>query len=394
MSKIYYYSRINCKKHEEYFGKNAHVGPAYKKISGIISALKLHGCVCEVVTTPVIKKCFSLNRILFSKVIENNIFYNISPSVGIPVFDRFLAVICFFLHSIFIVKRKDSVILYNFFPEYFLAAIFLRIFKSAAILDIEDAPRDDERGVRGFVNRVSYKWLKKVCRRRCLTVSGRVGKDLDLYNPGVVYGVFPDSIENARSRPFGFDGINVIYGGSIQKDTGVFEFIGLIKALIDKSELIGLRINFFVTGFGDLSDILAIKDTVNESKKISLSVFGGVSLNEYESLLKEMDVGLCLKRSNSEMGQTTFPSKVVEICSAGLLLVSTPVSDVPYIFDKNSAVITDGDVVNSLCGSFIDMSLRPNFYSNVASVGNSLAARLFGAEAVSGIIMGVLDSPE
>ena len=43
--------------------------------------------------------------------------------------------------------------------------------------------------------------------------------------------------------------------------------------------------------------------------------------------------------ASSEMGKTTFPSKIIEYASHGLLIVSTKVSDVPDLLDDNSAIL-------------------------------------------------------
>jgi spore maturation protein CgeB len=55
-------------------------------------------------------------------------------------------------------------------------------------------------------------------------------------------------------------------------------------------------------------------------------------------MLDGIHVGLCLKLGASELGETTFPSKVIEIASAGMLLLTTRVSDVPRLFSDEEAL--------------------------------------------------------
>ena len=73
--------------------------------------------------------------------------------------------------------------------------------------------------------------------------------------------------------------------------------------------------------------------------EFSVSVYGKLTMSDYRAFMDTMDIGLCLKLSSTGIGETTFPSKVVEIAASGLLLCATSISDVPLIFDDASAII-------------------------------------------------------
>jgi hypothetical protein len=71
-------------------------------------------------------------------------------------------------------------------------------------------------------------------------------------------------------------------------------------------------------------------------------------------MLAEADVGLSLKMPGSNLVATTFPSKVVELASHGLLVLTTDVSDVGVLFNDDTAVVlrdaTPGELASKIAG--------------------------------------------
>ena len=77
------------------------------------------------------------------------------------------------------------------------------------------------------------------------------------------------------------------------------------------------------------------------------------------------------------MGATTFPSKVVDITSAGLLLISTKVSDIPILFNNGNAVLLDEATPEKLCEALL-WGLENQEECKVRSVrGQARAMELF-----------------
>jgi len=91
---------------------------------------------------------------------------------------------------------------------------------------------------------------------------------------------------------------------------------------------------------------------------------------------------LCLKVPGTGIGDTTFPSKVVEIVANGLLLITMPVSDVPNIFKEDSAIILEDSYEDSLSDAILNVANNVDFYSKVASNGMNVAIKNFERDSV------------
>lgn len=102
-----------------------------------------------------------------------------------------------------------------------------------------------------------------------------------------------------------------------------------------------------------------------------------VSAREYEALLETLHIGLCLKMPNNSMGQTTFPSKVIQFATWGLLVVSQRVSDVPALFPEDGAYLLDGVTPEVLAEALSQIARRSEDARQRARKGHAtITARL------------------
>lgn len=302
---------------------------------------------------------------------------------------RLVSLVTLMLAVARVTRRGDRVVLYNFFPEYLLAALWLRLVGISCVIDIEDAPRGDERGVRGMMVRWSFKVLRVVAERRFLVASERLAHELGLTDFLAVYGVASHftAIEG-RSKPFSGPAIRINLGGALLRETGVDMFIAALRILVrdhgDKP------LHFFLTGNvpSGLFDQLAAE--VNASLAMRFTVAANLEAAAYRALLDTMDVGLCLKLPSSSMGQTTFPSKVVEIAAMGLMLVTTPVSDVPLIFDDQCAVLLRSEVPEELAAVLAALPNNRTAAAECARGGQERVRERFSAAVVGAAIRAFL----
>jgi glycosyltransferase involved in cell wall biosynthesis len=108
------------------------------------------------------------------------------------------------------------------------------------------------------------------------------------------------------------------------------------------SELSWLKnIRFEITGKGD---------AIDEFKKLAkalvypeIVIHGRLTDSDYAEVLNRADVGLSLKLNNGPYANTTFPSKVVEYAAAGILIVTTDISDVRAIFGEGALYLKHDD---------------------------------------------------
>jgi len=338
------------------------------------------GCSVAVSTVPVFRRPNFLVNLFVSHLFnERGVNFHVSPIFGFPIIDRIWAALLFFLKACS-VEKDGIVFFYNFFPEYIPAAIVRRIFFRPAILDVEDAPRDDEPGVRGWVNRISYSVLRRVCFEDIVSVSRRNLLHLKSENGLVVYGgvdksaiLKPRIVENV---------IRISFGGALLRETGIYIFRDAIHELLKRSAEIAIPVEFHVTGFDMANAMDELVSNMSNNDRISIFWKGDVPLDEYESILGSCHIGLCLKIPGMSMGDTTFPSKVVEITSYGLALMSTPVSDVPILFDEKSAFMLGDDYAADLVERIIFCSKNPSLIFNVASAGVEVCKSNFTSDIV------------
>lgn len=267
-----------------------------------------------------------------------------------------------------LIRRQDTVLFYNFFPEYLLLAAWRAAIGRRCVIDIEDAPRPDEKGARGLMNRWAFRALRLLCAPRHVVASRKLVEYVGLDNVLPVYGVaswFQDVAANAAPR-FSGERINVLLGGAIQIDTGLAVFVEALRILsIDPARD---QFRFFVTGHFQ-PDAKHMLQRLLAETDIALVLSQDLTNTDYAALLSQIDVGLCLKLESNEVGKSTFPSKVIEIAARGLLLCSTPVSDVPTLFSSDTALILPSEKPEDLVAALHAINLDRAGYAAIAERG-------------------------
>lgn len=270
-----------------------------------------------------------------------------------------------------LIRRDDTVLFYNFFPEYLLLAAWRAAIGRRCVIDIEDAPRPDENGARGMMNRWAFRALRLLCAQRHVVASRKLVEYVGLDNVLPVYGVaswFQNVAPDAAPR-FSGERVNVLLGGAIQMNTGLAVFVEALRILsLDPARG---YFRFFVTGHFQ-EDAKHMLQHLLEETDIDLAIFQDLTNIDYAALLSRIDVGLCLKLESNEVGKSTFPSKVIEIAARGLLLCSTPVSDVPTLFSNDTAVILPSEKPEDLVAALLAINLDRAGYAAIAERGRRM----------------------
>lgn len=360
------------------------------KVLGVLAALRAAGARPVLVSTVGDQSVMRLTRPL--RAGEAGGFDAVQVfAPGRAAVRRAVASLSLLIAAVRLVRRGDRVILYNFFPEYLPAAVWLALRRAPCVLDIEDAPRADDRGFGATVNRISFHLLRLVTRRRYLIVSDQLAHSLRLARYLTVYGVASHfSTGRPGGVPLGGDAIRVNYGGAMLPETGIDLFAAALRILATRHGAVPLHV--FVTGHVPHGWFDVLLAEVNASPAVRLTIAADLDDTAYRALLGSMDAGLCLKLPSTAMGQTTFPSKVIEIAAKGLLLVTTPVSDVPLIFDDSCAVVLHGEDPEELATALAAIASDRAAAAKRARRGQQRVAERFSAEAVGSAIRGFLDA--
>lgn len=162
---------------------------------------------------------------------------------------------------------------------------------------------------------------------------------------------------------------------------------------------------FIVTGSGELAGALAV--LAAEEGLPAVEFLGKVSRETYLRIIGEAQVGLALKLRSGGLADTTFPSKVIEIASTGMLLLTTKISDVPQLFGDDGAVYLDDETPAGLAALFKNLASDRAALSRIAAqgqhrireccssvrVGESLKNFFFGAVSEGGSPLSEIQKP-
>ena len=378
-NRFFYFCSINSKQYEQVINQQLHIGAATNKVLSVISALRNNHCQAYAVSLPVLgitSNIKSVKGVLLREKKKPVIFL---PVVSHPILRRLLGSLYFAGFCWLTVKAHDRVLLYNYAPEYLPALLILKLKGNPAILDIEDAPHHKAIGLREKINKITYKLSLTLCRNFYITVSTQVANNSNLKRYCVVYGAVKNIAPKHDTSEANL--LRILYGGTLCNDTGLQLFCDTIELLSKTTNLDNKKIVFVVTGFGG-EDKLNQLNSIIKNKNIEIELKSNLSFDAYQAVFKTCQVALCLKMPNSEMGATTFPSKVVDITSSGLLLISTRVSDIPILFNNDNALLLDEATPENLCAALVWATNNPEECRIRAIHGQARAMELFAEHNV------------
>jgi len=136
-------------------------------------------------------------------------------------------------------------------------------------------------------------------------------------------------------------GFKFLLGGTVSKDTGADLLIDAIRLLRANSNKWVDKLEFVITGKGDC--IEQFEELAEIKMHPYVKVSGRLTDAEYTKMVESCDVGMALKPNLGLLANTTFPSKVVELSSQGLLVLTTNISDVQLVMGDGAVYLNDDD---------------------------------------------------
>ncbi|HTJ95301.1 MAG TPA: glycosyltransferase [Pararobbsia sp.] len=363
----FFFAPIVLRRYNERTAQRFQVGAASHKVAGLAAGVRSQAHASIVVSSPIVTA--SNGPKLFRGFIcrDERLACAYLPAISVRGLNRVFAALAYLMFALRHVRPGDGVVLYNYFPEYVLVAAFLRwrLGRDKVVMDLEDGPRADERNLRGVMNRLSLRLLSRICSPRAIVVSRQLADVMGIGNACVVNGVSPDSMQQrgAFGRPVTF-----LYGGSIETGTGLDLFCAALRELAQTRPGLAGEVRFVVTGFGGGEQLHALSAELAQWG-FALDVRQDIGPDEYRHILKSADVGLSLKMPASALNATTFPSKVIELASLGLLVVTTDISDISLLFDDTSAAILRSADARSLASLIAHIAGAPEHYAQIAEAG-------------------------
>ncbi|MGG1945037.1 glycosyltransferase [Trinickia sp. NRRL B-1857] len=389
MARQFFFAPIMLPHYNERQRQRFLVGAAAHKVVGMVAGMRAHARRAVIVSSPIVTA--SRDRKFFAGFAcrDASLPCAYLPAISLRGLNRIFAAFCYLRFAWQQVKRDDVVVLYNYFPEYILVAAWLRLRlgRERVLLDIEDGPRSDENDLRGFVTRASLRVLKRLCSERAIVVSRELAQSLSIDDACVVNGVC--AAQATPPRAFGTP-ITFLYGGTIETDTGLYLFAEGVRRFAKLYRALANRVRFVVSGFGGgqtLETLAREMATVG----VCVELHQDIGPHEYRQLLAGADVGLSLRIPGTELATTTFPSKVVEFASQGLLVLSTDVSDVSLLFDEDSAALIREATPDALAHRIASIVENPDAHRRVAEQGRHVIEATCGRREVGARLIEFLD---
>lgn len=250
------------------------------------------------------------------------------PFTSIPILSQLLSALAL-IYVVFKLRLRGikRLIFYNRTEAFLPSLLASSIFGYKNILDLEDGEvrKSGYLLSRFFAKMITYAF-DVFCDRALIACSAL--KQATSIRPILCY--YGAIFKFQQKIKFDPKVITVLMSGTLSNETGANLLIDTIR-MMASSEMPRLKnIRFEITGKGESLDefVKLARNTVVPE----VVVHGRLTDLDYAEVLNRVDVGLSLKLNDGPYANTTFPSKVIEYAAAGLLIVTTDISDVRTIF--------------------------------------------------------------
>ncbi len=221
-------------------------------------------------------------------------------------------------------KGVKAALFYNRMPAYLLGLGMARALRFRTILDLEDGETNaDKWTLSGIKSRIVNRFFDTLCSGGALLACSALESMTVLRPTSCCYGTCETHsiLSNKSTLP-----VTVLLGGTVSYDTGAQLLIDAIKVLRKESPLWSKNIQFEISGKGDC--ITQFESLAEDTRSPNVIMHGRTTDEVYQQLLARTQVGLALKPNSGALAHTTFPSKVIEFASHGILVITTDISDV------------------------------------------------------------------
>lgn len=293
-----------------------------------------------------------------------------APFSHVRFFSQFLSL--FFLIGALLrlsSSQKKAVIFYNRMSAYLPLLVTASVSGYKRFLDLEDGEVAGQQSgaLKALLGR-AITWLyDRLCPDGALLACSALANMTSIRPVHCYYG--STSTKEFEVKPSTLPRA-VLMAGTLNADTGADLLIDTIRLLRQEPSDWARHLRFEVTGKGDSLD--ALQTLANEDGTPKVIVHGRTTDAQYADVLNRCSTGLALKPVGGPLADTTFPSKVIEFAEAGLLVLSTDISDVRSVLGDGALYLTRND----------PLALASLLQTIVEQPEETLACALRGQQAV------------
>jgi glycosyltransferase involved in cell wall biosynthesis len=279
------------------------------------------------------------------------------------------------------IKGNKTALFYNRMPAYLLGLALAKLLQFRTILDLEDGAISSKKW--------SPEWIKSrflsyvfdsLCSGGALLACSALEGMTRLRPILCWYGVCEfSSFESGRNKPQ----VTVLLGGTVALNTGAQLLVDAIRLLRENPPLWAKSIRFEISGKGDC--LFQFEHLANNARDPMVVVHGRITDNEYQQVLARTQVGLALKPNSGVLANTTFPSKVIEFASHGILVVTTDISDVRKVLGGGAIYLTE-DNPQQLIEKLKWIVENLDEANNIAEQGKRAVAALCAPEVMGRVL--------
>lgn len=234
-----------------------------------------------------------------------------------------------------------SVVFYNRMTAYLPTLLMARLSGFRCLLDLEDGEVFGQtirhRSLRNWLRASLNAVFDLLCRDGALLACSALGVATRISPTTCYYGTTSTPSVSTRWQQ---TSVTILMSGTLDHDTGAHILIEAIRQLRQDGEL-ARPLRFEITGKG--ASQTDFENLAGETGSVAVKVHGRVSNLQYQQILDRCDIGLALKPVGGALADTTFPSKVIEFADAGLLVLTTDISDVRKVLGEGAVYLTHND---------------------------------------------------
>jgi len=279
-------------------------------------------------------------------------------------------------------RGSPAILAYNRLPHYLMATELARLLRLRRFLDLEDGDvQEGGTALRHWLARAFSARFDRLCNAGGVLAASALGQQYAGQRTLCCYGV---ATPVAVDRDWGAMPLVVLLGGTLQFTTGAQLFAEAIRCLRASGRPALRDIEFVITGKGDMAASLQALAAQEGLPKVKF--LGNVSRGNYVKAIQQAHVGMALKLPSSDLADTTFPSKVIELASAGLLVLSTRVSDVPALFREDGAIYLNSEDPQELAERLLWLVEHRDAVARTATRGQAYIAETCSPQKVGELL--------
>lgn len=267
--------------------------------------------------------------------------YGKTPKLINKIFNHFFFNLGFIIWCIINIKKNEQIIVYHSLCYNNIFINLKRILKFKLIGDVEEIYQDVH-PTTIKKSKLEYRFFD-VCDK-FMFPNTILNEKLNKCNKPyiVIHGIY--KVKNAECKRNKDNQIHILYSGTYDPVKG-----GAL-ASIEASAYLSEHYHLHITGFGTNNQEVYLRNKVDEIRpqiKCKITFHGYLNDNDFNDLLRNCSIGLCTQDPTTKLNLTSFPSKILNYMSNGLVVISgrnraieeSRVGDLLYYYDSQTPIV-------------------------------------------------------